>query len=57
MGILYILNIIKKAALQRWRLAGLHTRTATILSDSMSALQAVQNPETKSAQQIIYAIL
>ena len=56
-GILYAINIINKAALQRWRLAGLHTRTATILSDSMSALQAIQNPKTKSAQQIIYAIL
>ena len=56
-GILYAINIINKAALQRWRLAGSHTRTATILSDSMSALQAIQNPKTKSAQQIIYAIL
>ncbi|KAJ5309348.1 uncharacterized protein N7443_001809 [Penicillium atrosanguineum] len=56
-GILYAINIINKAALQRWRLAGLHTRTATILSDSMSALQAIQNPKIKSAQQIIFAIL
>lgn len=29
----------------------------TILSDSMLALQAIQNSKTKSAQQIIYAIL
>ena len=57
LGILYDINIINKAALQRWRLTGLHTRTATILGDSMSALQAVRNPKTKSAQQILYAIL
>ena len=54
---LYAINIVNKAVLQRWRLTGLHTRTATILSNSMSALQAVQNPKTKSGQQIIYAIL
>ena len=57
LGILYAINIINKAALQRWRLSGLCSRTATILNDSMSALQAVQNPKTKSAQQFIYAIL
>ena len=30
LGTLYAINIINKAALQRWRLAGLHTRTAII---------------------------
>ena len=57
LGILYAINIINKVSLQRWRSTGSRTRSATILSDSMSALQAVQNPKTKSGQQIIHAIL
>ncbi|KAJ5309294.1 uncharacterized protein N7443_001755 [Penicillium atrosanguineum] len=36
---LHAINIINSAALKRWRLTGLHNRTATFLSDSISALQ------------------
>jgi ribonuclease HI len=56
-GILYAINIINKIALQRRRSTGVRVRSTTILSDSMSALQAIQNPGNKSGQQIIYAIL
>ena len=56
-GILYAINIINKVALQRRRSTGVRVRSTTILSDSMSALQAIQNPGNKSGQQIIYAIL
>lgn len=56
-GILYSINIINKIALQTWRATDIHTGSATIFSDSMSALQAIQNPGTKSGQQIIHAIL
>ena len=56
-AILYAINIINKIALQRRRLTGVRVRTTTVLSDSMSALQAIQNPGNKAGQQIIYAIL
>ena len=56
-GILYAINVIKQVALQRQTLTGLRIRTVTILRDSMSALQAVQNPKTKSGPKIIHAIL
>jgi ribonuclease HI len=56
-GILYAINLINKIALQRRRSTGTRARSATILSDSMSALQAIQNPRNKSGQQIIHAIL
>lgn len=35
----------------------MRVRTTTVLSDSISALQAIQNPGNKAGQQIIYAIL
>jgi ribonuclease HI len=56
-GILYAINIINKIALRHWRTSHMRVRSATILSDSKSALQAVQNPGNKSGQQIIHAIL
>ncbi|OQE10083.1 hypothetical protein PENFLA_c095G04406 [Penicillium flavigenum] len=56
-GILYSINIINRVALRHWRTAHMRVRSATILSDSMSALQAIQNPGNKSGQQIIHAIL
>ncbi|KAI3093180.1 hypothetical protein CBS147333_10127 [Penicillium roqueforti] len=56
-GILYAINIINKVALRHWRTSHTRVRSATILSDSKSALQAVQNPGNKSGQQIIHAIL
>ncbi|KAJ5244713.1 hypothetical protein N7489_004809 [Penicillium chrysogenum] len=54
-GILYAINIIK-IALRHWRT---YTRviSATTLSATKSALQAVQNPTNKSGQQIVHAIL
>jgi ribonuclease HI len=56
-GILYAINLINKIALQRRRSTGTRVQHSTILSDSMSALQAIRNPGNKSGQQIIYAIL
>ncbi|THC94138.1 hypothetical protein EYZ11_006387 [Aspergillus tanneri] len=56
-GILYAINIINKIALQSRRSTGVRLRSTTILSDSMSALQAIQNPRNKSAQRIIHATL
>ncbi|KAJ5593504.1 hypothetical protein N7537_010408 [Penicillium hordei] len=45
-GIIYAINIINKVALRHWRTSHTRVRSATILSDSKSALQAVQNPRT-----------
>ncbi|KAJ5513135.1 hypothetical protein N7463_002687 [Penicillium fimorum] len=56
-GILYAINIINKIALRHWSTSHTRVRSATILSDSKSALQSVQNPWNKSGQQIIHAIL
>ena len=56
-GIFYAINIINKVTLQRRRLTGVRVRSTTILSDSMSALQAIQIPGNKSRQRIIHAIL
>lgn len=55
-GVLHAFNIINKIALQSRRSTGRRMRLATILSDSKSALQAIQNPGNKSGQQIIHAI-
>lgn len=57
LGVLYAIDLINKIALQRRRSTGTRAKSATILSDSMSALQAIQNPGDKSGQQIIHAIL
>lgn len=56
-GVLYAINLINKIALQRRRSTSKQAKSATILSDSMSALQAIQNPGNKSGQQIIHSIL
>jgi len=56
-GVLYAINIINKVALRHWRTSHSRVGSATILSDSKSALQAIQNPGNKSGQQIIHAIL
>jgi ribonuclease HI len=56
-GILYAINVINKIAIRHWRTSNTRVRSATILSDSKSALQAVQNPGKNSGQQIIHAIL
>lgn len=56
-GILQAINLINKFAFEHRRSTGEQFRLATILSDSISALQAIQNPGNKSGQQIIHAIL
>lgn len=56
-GILQAINLINKFAFKQRRSTGEQLRLATILSDSISALQAIQNPGNKSGQQIIHAIL
>ena len=57
LGVLYATTLINKIALQHRRPADTRAKSATILSDSMSALQAIQNPGNKSGQQIIHTIL
>jgi hypothetical protein len=57
LGVLYAITLINKIAVQRRSETGTRAKTATILSDSMSALQAIQNPGNKSGQQIIHTIL
>jgi ribonuclease HI len=57
LGVLYAITLINKIAVQRRRSMETRAKTATILSDSMSALQAIQNPGNKSGQQIIHTIL
>jgi ribonuclease HI len=56
-GILYAIDIINQVAVRRWTASHSRVRSATIFSDSMSALQAIQNPRNKSGQQIIHASL
>ena len=57
LGVLYAITLINKIALQHRRSMDTRVKSATILSDSMSALQAIQNPGNKSGQQIIHTIL
>ncbi|KAI2736048.1 hypothetical protein DTO013E5_9203 [Penicillium roqueforti] len=56
-GILQAINLINEFAFEHRRSTGEQFRLATILSDSIPALQAIQNPGNKSGQQIIYAII
>jgi ribonuclease HI len=54
-GVFYAINMIFKIAHQRDG-AGDRETTATILCDSKSALQAIQNVKKKSGQRIVHAI-
>jgi ribonuclease HI len=56
-GIFYAISIVFKIAHQLSRSVEGRQKTATILCDSRSALQATQNPRNKSGQRIVYAIL
>jgi ribonuclease HI len=56
-GIFYAVSTVFKISHQRPRAEQNQTRTATILCDSRSALQAIQKPGNKSGQHIIHAIL
>jgi hypothetical protein len=56
-GIFYAVDMVFRLAHQRTNVVdGVHT-TATILCDSRSALQAIQNVKDKSGQHIVHAIL
>ena len=56
-GIFYAISSVLKLAHQHPRAAHSRATTATILCDSKSALQAIQNPSNKSGQRIIHATL
>ncbi|CEJ55656.1 hypothetical protein PMG11_01904 [Penicillium brasilianum] len=56
-GIFYAVNMAFKLFHQRSNAANGVPVTATILCDSKSALQAIQNVKNKSGQRIVYAIL
>jgi hypothetical protein len=56
-GIFYAVSTVFKISHQHPRAEQNQTNTATILCDSRSALQAIQNPGNKSGQHIIHAIL
>ena len=55
-GIFHAINMVFKMAHQRKEAEDRET-TATILCDSRSALQAIQNMKQKSGQRIVHAIL
>jgi ribonuclease HI len=56
-GVFYAISMVFKVAHQLSRSLERGRKTATILCDSQSALQATQNPKNKSGQRIIHAIL
>jgi ribonuclease HI len=56
-GIFYAVNIVFKLAHQRSIIGNSRHATATILCDSKSALQAIQNARNKSGQRIVHATL
>ncbi|KAJ6016452.1 reverse transcriptase [Penicillium herquei] len=56
-GIFYAVDMVFKLAHQRTNLENGVPTTATILCDSRSALQAIQNPKNKSGQRIVHAII
>jgi ribonuclease HI len=56
-GIFYAVNMVFKLAHQRSNTLNGVPVTATILCDSRSALQAIQNVKNKSGQRIVHAIL
>jgi hypothetical protein len=55
--IFYAISLVYKLAHQNERSATTLQASATILGDSMSALQAIRNPATKLGQRVIHAIL
>ena len=56
-GIFYAVNMVFKLAHQRSIDVDRGNTTATILCDSRSALQAIQNAKNKSGQRIVHAFL
>jgi ribonuclease HI len=56
-GIFYAVNMVFKLAHQRLTDGNSRHTTATILCDSRSALQAIQNPRNKSGQRIVHVII
>ncbi|KXG45142.1 reverse transcriptase [Penicillium griseofulvum] len=56
-GIFYAVDMVFKLAHQRTNVEDGVQSTATILCDSRSALQAIQNVKSRSGQRIIHAIL
>ena len=56
-GFFHAISSVLKVAHQRPWAAHSRTTTATTLCDSKSALQTIQNPNNKSGQQIVHAIL
>ncbi|OGE46890.1 hypothetical protein PENARI_c093G11063, partial [Penicillium arizonense] len=56
-GIFYAISTVFKISHQRPSTEHNGTTTATILCDSTSALQAIENPGNRSGQRIIHAIL
>ncbi|CAP91197.1 Pc13g01280 [Penicillium rubens Wisconsin 54-1255] len=57
LGVLQAITLINNIALKHRRSMDTRVKSATTLSDSMSDLQAIQNPGNKSGQQIIHTIL
>jgi ribonuclease HI len=55
-GILYAVDMVFKLAHQRTDREDGSVPTATILCDSRSALQAIENPRNRSGQRIVHAI-
>jgi hypothetical protein len=53
-GVLYVINIINNIALRHWITPQMPVQSATILSDSRPALQAVQSPGNNSGQLITH---
>ena len=56
-GIFYAISIVFKLAHQRPTDAYRDPTTTTILCDSKSALQSIQNARNRSGQQIVHTIL
>jgi ribonuclease HI len=56
-GIFYAISVVLKVAHRLLRSLHSGPKTATILCDSRSALQATQNAKNKSGQRVVHAIL
>jgi ribonuclease HI len=57
MAIYYAISLVYQISRKKRSALGMVERPATILSDSMSALQAIRNPSNRSGQKIIRATL